>query len=493
MATTNTTSALNGLLYIYNGDTDGRWNYVDAVGTPVGNPGGLGNAVSLTYSFLASKPGWATADEVSVGALNLDMKSAAEQVLAHISDVVNINFTKAPNGQLGQITFATSDQADLSSAWAYQPYFQTTAPGGEISSVAEPRLAGSVWINNAIPWTFADWQPGSFGYSVLLHEMGHALGLKHTFEGSDDGGGFVLDTSLDHEGNTVMSYTEAPRTWVLIDTGTNFAYDAISPSTLMWMDIAALQHVYGANMETESGATVYHWETNEELLETIWDGGGIDILDCSNQTLACRINLGDGEFSSVGMRRTNAEIKLGLDLPGNYVLTSFDRANLYNGVNNLAIAKNATIENATGGSAGDTITGNNVANRLAGGAGNDTLAGGIGNDWLAGGRGLDRLNGGTGRDVFDFDRLRDSTVARADVITGFMSGIDRIDLSTLDANGAATGNQAFTFIGASAFSAAGQVRFSGGVLYGSTDADTSAEFVIQLSGVTAVAAGDLVL
>ena len=59
---------------------------------------------------------------------------------------------------------------------------------------------------------------------------------------------------------------------------------------------------------------------------------------------------------------------------------------------------------------------------------------------------------------------------------------DQIDLSTIDANALTVGNQAFTYIGSAAFSAAGQLRYAGGVLSGSTDADTAPEFQIQLLG-----------
>uniref|UniRef100_UPI002FC6CA11 M10 family metallopeptidase C-terminal domain-containing protein n=1 Tax=Ramlibacter sp. TaxID=1917967 RepID=UPI002FC6CA11 len=325
-----------------------------------------------------------------------------------------------------------------------------------------------------------------------------------------------------NEAHTVMSYTSAPRNVMIVDYtsgpgGTSWNYGFLSPSTMMMMDIEALQHLYGANTATRAGNTVYDFETNEELLETIWDGGGRDTLDCSNQTLICRINLGDGEFSSIGLRRNDAEMKAGFDLPASFdfddVIT-FDRTDLYNGQNNLGIAKGAIIENATGGSASDVIIGNDVANRLVGGRGADKLTGGFGNDRLdggfsvdtlsgqggndilIGGGGADTMNGGGGRDVFDYNRLNDtgSTAGTADTITGFVSGEDRIDLRTLDANAALDGNQAFSFVG-DTFSgnATGQVRFEAGVLYGSTDADTAAEFVIKLTGVDTIAAGDLLL
>jgi Ca2+-binding RTX toxin-like protein len=265
------------------------------------------------------------------------------------------------------------------------------------------------------------------------------------------------------------------------------------------MDVEALQHLYGANMDHESGNTVYEWGTNEELLETIWDGGGIDTLDCSNQIFTCRIDLREGQFSSIGLRLTDAEIRLGLDLPTNLDLSWLhDPDDVYNGENNLGIAKGAIIEHATGGSGSDVITGNNVANRLTGGLGNDRLTGNGGVDRLDGGRGVDNMNGGAGKDLFDFNKVTDTgtRLAKSDVISGFVSGTDRIDLSTIDANTAVAGNQAFTFIGAAAFSgsnATGQVRFQDGVLYGSTDADTAVEFMVRLTGVATLTAADLLL
>ncbi|MNY75130.1 hypothetical protein D3C86_2143300 [compost metagenome] len=72
---------------------------------------------------------------------------------------------------------------------------------------------------------------------------------------------------------------------------------------------------------------------------------------------------------------------------------------------------------------------------------------------------------------------------------------DKIDLSTLDANGGTAANEAFRFIGSSAFSgdASGQLRFANGVLYGSTDADTTAEFEISLLGVSSLTTDNFVL
>jgi len=159
--------------------------------------------------------------------------------------------------------------------------------------------------------------------------------------------------------------------------------------------------------------------------------------------------------------------------------------------------KLVSIESLVGSRYNDSLTGNAVANVLNGDAGNDSLGGGAGNDRLIGGIGKDLLTGGAGNDVFDFNALSESGVLIStwDVITDFVRGQDKIDLANLDANTATVTNDAFTgFIGsADSFTAAGQLKVSGGVLYCNTDADSSAEFAIQLTGISTLTTSDMVL
>ncbi len=153
---------------------------------------------------------------------------------------------------------------------------------------------------------------------------------------------------------------------------------------------------------------------------------------------------------------------------------------------------------------------------MNGGAGNDVLVGWDGNYTLNGGTGNDSLwidsffgdstmNGGAGADTlrrsgdvvtvtFDYNTIIDSPVGTGrDTINGFTGagvGIgDQIDLADIDANVLVAGNQAFSWIGSNAFTAAGQLRYAGGLLQGSTDGDTAAEFEIQLLGAPAFSVG----
>lgn len=469
-----TTNPLDALLYYRDGHSNWRWNFTEAEGTR-SFAVGLGEAVRITYSFPGVKPAHAT--ETGFRALGADERKAVRDALGEIEKVCNVDFVQVKG--VGDMTFAYAD-FDHATGYAYVPAASySQGSDGRIDDVSFSPQAGDVWISSVWNGPTDDWKPGGFGFELLLHEVGHALGLKHPHEG-----GSVLPASLDHSGNTVMSYQVAPQTVVWKYDGISVDASYLRASTPMVMDIRALQFLYGANMATNSGNTTHTWLQNEEILETIWDGGGVDIIDCSNQVLDCTINLMPGTFSSIAERKTNVEVLQALGIPLNYTVTG----DLYRGKNNLGIASGTTIENAIGGSGNDRITGNVVANKLIGGGGNDVLTGGAGRD---------RLSGGAGNDVFDFNKKTElGTVAtRTDTVLDYVSGTDRLDLAGIDANDVMAGNQAFSFLGSRNFGAdaTGQLRFSGGVLYGSTDKDRDAEFMINLAGVTTLTARDIIL
>jgi len=140
---------------------------------------------------------------------------------------------------------------------------------------------------------------------------------------------------------------------------------------------------------------------------------------------------------------------------------------------------------------------------LGGDAGDNMISGLAGNDTLHGGGGSDTLEGGAGNDTFDFDAVADLSTdpADTDVISDFVAGEDLIDLSGIDAVAGTLADDSFTFIGGAEFSAdaTGELRYSYdadtgiGYLYGSTDADADAEFVVQVVGATDLASTDFAL
>ncbi len=139
--------------------------------------------------------------------------------------------------------------------------------------------------------------------------------------------------------------------------------------------------------------------------------------------------------------------------------------------------------------------------RLFGGKASDTLIGGGRNDLIHGNLGADQLTGNGGADTFRYDSTAESNASSFDHILDFTPGTDKIDLSRIDANTAAPGDQAFTWIGSNAFSGtAGELRAStlnnmGWFLEGDTDGNGSADFVVMLAleGPTPLSAGDFIL
>ena len=158
-----------------------------------------------------------------------------------------------------------------------------------------------------------------------------------------------------------------------------------------------------------------------------------------------------------------------------------------------------------GTSANDVIAGNIGTDLLRGHAGDDKISGRGGDDILSGGLGRDGLMGGAGNDTFDFNSILESKPGPGgDFIGDFTHNADTIDLGTIDANKALAGNQAFAFIGNSAFhNAAGEVRMqqfdrSGvaqdrTVAFADVDGDGRADMQITLKGLVNLTADDFLL
>lgn len=141
-----------------------------------------------------------------------------------------------------------------------------------------------------------------------------------------------------------------------------------------------------------------------------------------------------------------------------------------------------------GGAGADQLDGGDGDDLLFGGLGADRLIGGAGNDRLTGGLGRDSLTGGAGADVFIFTTsAMAGPTGSPDRITDFQSGIDRIDLAALDT----------TFTGTGGLLGGGQrsVRFDAASnrLLGDQDGDGRADWALELTGVTQLAAQDLLL
>ncbi|MCE8540238.1 M10 family metallopeptidase C-terminal domain-containing protein [Ruegeria pomeroyi] len=250
-------------------------------------------------------------------------------------------------------------------------------------TLRETSNAASADINlqivQAVPGGFSGYAGGtvfvveSADASLLTHELSHSFGLGHPFDTGFNTLTLPGVTSVSSPGDfgfnsiyyTVMSYQQGE---IREFPNVNVAL----PTSLMVLDIAALQSMYGANTTHKAGNDVY--DIPSELI-TIWDADGTDVIDFSASTGPAVIDL------RAATLRTEAG---GLGWASLSDISTSAR-----NVGGYMIAYGVTIENGIGGRGDDQLTGNGVANRLEGGAGNDTLTGGGGDDTLVGGSGTD--------------------------------------------------------------------------------------------------------
>ena len=278
-------------------------------------------------------------------------------------------------------------------------------------------------------------QQGDFGFVIMMHELGHGLGLAHPH---DNGGGSSLfpgvssssdtgDFDLNQGVYTTMSYN-AGITAIADHSSLDYGYQG----TPMAFDIAAIQHLYGANMNYKTGNDTYYLPTangSGTYFSTIWDAGGTDKISAFGATYGARINLNDATLNPADGAAAGGYFSI---LPG---------SDIYGG---FSIANGVTIENADGSDFDDSIYGNEVANNLQGNNGADIIFGNNGNDTLIGGSGNDTLNGGAGNDSIEGNAGRDRLIggggkdtlnggADRDTLTGgggddVLSGGDDVDI-----------------------------------------------------------------
>lgn len=441
------------ILYAADGEPNIAWNGLTAAGTPV----------IVTYSFVEGSDlaTWEAASSYSndgFTSLTAAQRANFRDALALYEQAAGIRFVEVASGE-GMVN-AMNTSGSGWGGWASVAYATETYTG-----------AGVLVIDNS-----GNYDEGSYGFQTILHEMGHAMGLQHPWEGD-----VTLDPGLDNQWQTVMTYNNArPYT-----------------DQLGTLDVAAMQAQYGAATGTAGWVLGYA----AGILSVTGTAQGDSILGVAGRNLLegaagadslmgrqadDTLRGGDGDdrvWGNVGNDKLYGD-------GGDDALFGFSTAggwangsdSLYGGAGRDSLMGGSNADQLFGGGgrdlldgrgANDVMHGGGGADTLTGGAtswgnqamhgdagndvlrgenGNDTLYGGTQDDTLEGGGGWDVLDGGAGNDVLyggGTGAVRDTFTggtgadrfvftpadgASTMYITDFSRGEDRIDLTAMGAS-----------------------------------------------------------
>ncbi|TDT99814.1 serralysin [Azorhizobium sp. AG788] len=340
--------------------------------------------------------------------------NAVRTALGLVASYTNLVFNEVASGLASDATLRFAQYTDKGSESRFP------ANGGPYA-ISDSRVAGDTWLggNGKAPAAYF----GTDALNTIMHEMGHAFGLKHGHDGSFNG---ALAPQFNDNEFSVMSYASY---FGANTAGSTEAIAGSSPQSYMMFDIAALQELYGANFGRLGTTAVYKWDpvTGQEtingipapntgasstgkIFSTVWTAGATATYDLSAFNEDQVDDLRPGQwltFSKAQIADLNNEAAAGT---AQYQA----QGNIYNALLYHGDAR-SLISNIITGNGNDKITGNDGNNVISAGAGNDWISGGNGNDIISGGAGADTIIFGSGRNILR-DKLAD---LQGDTVYGF--------------------------------------------------------------------------
>ena len=338
----------------------------------------------IEYSFPVVQPSYEQPGVIGWQTANAVVQTAGREIFDRLEAYLNVSFIEVTDPlDMNVIAIGVSNQTEaVGFAYFPNPDFEVGMDVFISDDYVAPRFVGSETTN--------------FDYEIMLHEIYHALGLKHPFEADGDNTN-VLGSREDTSPYTVMSYNLDPST---------FAGDA------RVLDLMALTELYGVNPSYRLEDDTYEFSNSSGVF--IVDGGGRDTVAYQGSQNVF-VDLRSGGHSFIGSKSA-------------YITSA----------NQLTISNGSLIENATTGSGNDTIIGNAL---------NNTLSSGGGDDRIFAGEGIDVIIPGSGSNVIDLSediQVSDTLEIIAtnnsndwDTIYGFAQGDsgDCIDLVDISSNG----------------------------------------------------------
>ena len=380
----------------------------------------------IEYTFPDAQPaydhysitGWQPATE--------EMRVATREILAKFGEILDVSFVEGTDPVATNVISVSRSNQATASGLAYFPnnFYEIGMDVFISKGYASPMFISELITN--------------YDYEVLVHELGHALGLKHPFE-EDGSNAIVLSIYEDNTRNTAMSYDDNSVTF---------------NGTLRPLDWMALTKFYGVKPTYNAGDDTYSFSNSGGTF--IIDGAGLDTISAADTSRDVTVDLRPGAHSYLGSKSS-------------YITSA----------NQLTISHGSDIENVETGSGDDTVIATALDNLITTGAGDDTIFAGGGADVIRSGTGSDRI------DLSEAIQTVDTVAVDAslfnlgfDTIYGFTQGVagDVLDLSGI----LETGADLFPLVAAGA---APLANFSGGVLRLVGDALASSSDLVSAFGI----------
>jgi Ca2+-binding RTX toxin-like protein len=430
-------------------------------------------------------------------------------------DFLEVDLSGVPKGAKLQFTFLPSDAyfyRVIGRVDDYNVLHGTTFFPGGTTFINHDPLTSDVNGNGKVTWTVPD-----------LSQYDHPI-LELQIRGGDNPGGGLLYTPLDYTinfGASIVSFN-----------GTETHSDFFDTHTMSLRQVTKAKFNNDFVWSGQANDLIYGGQGRDIL---IGDNGNDTIYGDDSPTSAGNNDqlLGGGGNDTlragVGKDYLNGEWgndKLYGDAGNDLMYGGFGNDKLFGGTGNdilyggstakpngawfgkpIVLTWNGVTDQAMGAQAwtiageaqhtdasGDYLDGGAGADKLFGQAGNDKMLGGTGNDFLNGGLGRDILVGGADQDTFKYGYVSESRGAGRDVITDFKHGVDKLDVSSIDADTTESGNQVFVYLGAKPFRGnPGEIRWDGTVVEADVNGDQATDFSIGLRNVTTLSRLDFIL